>query len=79
MKLILYLAIGGMIGTLARYALGGLLQPSRARQTCNAVRLTARVTETQHGLLRFGRLPRKEKPRAPLDARLAAQGPGGNY
>ena len=28
MKLIVYLAIGGMIGTLARYALGGLLQPS---------------------------------------------------
>jgi len=28
MKLILYLAIGGMLGTLARYALGGLIQPS---------------------------------------------------
>ena len=28
MKLILYLAVGGMVGTLARYALGGLLQPS---------------------------------------------------
>ena len=28
MKLVLYLAVGGMIGTLARYALGGLLQPS---------------------------------------------------
>jgi fluoride exporter len=28
MKLIVYLAIGGMLGTLARYALGGLIQPS---------------------------------------------------
>jgi CrcB protein len=27
-KLIFYLAIGGMFGTIARYALGGLLQPS---------------------------------------------------
>ena len=27
MKLILYLAIGGMIGTLARYTLGRLLHP----------------------------------------------------
>lgn len=28
MKLVIYLAVGGMLGTLARYALGGLLQPS---------------------------------------------------
>ena len=28
MKLIFYLAVGGMLGTLARYALSGLLQPS---------------------------------------------------
>jgi hypothetical protein len=47
MKLILLLAVEGMIGTLGHYALGGLLQPSRARQTWNAVRSTARVAKTQ--------------------------------